>query len=1798
MNFGDSGDKEPGSGFGFGGWGSSWNTSNKWDLGGTDTTTADITDNSKDNQDASLDGGDGGIWSFGTNKKNKKKTTNKGFDFELGAVDEANEPKSTTAADVDDWGGFGKKDKKNKKKGASEDTSVDIDSAAVGIALDEPATNDSWNTWGTATSKKDKKKGKPIEAMPQAPPPPPAVPSDPAIDNSWGTFNAKKDKKGKRGAIEALTEEPAVVAVPEPEAEADGGWPSFETKKDKKKGKKNQVEEKPDQTSNAAGAEKDTESPEVDFGWDSFGTGKKDKKKTKKGAVEGFAEDSFATPVPEPEPVADLGWGFEAKKDKKKGKKGAFEEPAKEESLVTDLHETGSMMHAGWGAFPSNKDNKSKNKGFLDDFTAVADAGISQVSKPAPAIDDTLGSWGNATKKDKKAKKGLISEVRDDPIAAIEPVAAAEALTADDDLMNWLNHDKKKEKKNKKGATADTTKEEILPPPPPPPPVAPEPSMTDIWGSAKKDKKGKKGGTFDKINPDPVGVVPESIEEDWGGWGLSAKDKRKKEKEKEKERKEREEQEREEQEKEEKEAEEKAEKEEREQAEKEEKEKAEKLKVKEKPKPGKKTKTSAAAEASKMEDLMKDSVPDATPAVEEDIWANGWGSSKNSKKKGGKNTMPEIPPPVPTPPAQGLTPEPGPIPGLDDMGDGEWTSFAPAKPKGKKDLKTTSKIAKAEESKAAKKGVKDKADDSAAAEEFRMKEESAAKAAKNFWGGMGTTTTSKSKTAKDKDKNDDHSKGEHTLKDLGLDLDLDLDDPDNELIGIIDEPQPAKKPAKSKTDGKLSKTSSKDSKASDKASTTGTIGKTSDKKKKGEDSLLDDLLELGDEEAAGNGGDSISNLIDANEDKNQNHDAWNFWGSTKKPSGKKADEGRKEIAKAAVANQKASLKNEPEATSRSTTTVAADESASQPSKSSKTTMSTIKASNKTSSVLQRVKDLEKGKEGGKAKSTETQPPAFASETLSKTESPPKKSNTTNKLKPNSASAKKKNSPPLEAKSKFSQLNNDTVPGSFPAEGAEDDDDMADMIDFSPVDKTNKSKPAKAKKQELFMEEFNFDDPAAEVPPAPPTPPADPPPAKPAKKERARVVRDEGASSWGFWGAAPKKDAKKERKAKDDADVPAAKTKEKAPAPGLVRSKSTKTAKEKDKEVEKSSKSSGSDEKEKKSEPRPAKSRGSSFGGFFGPPPARAKTVRRPSTAASKPATSRRPSVDVAATGLPSPPVENAPEMNAKAAKLMGASPGKLDRKASVRGKQKTKGSHVKIPFEHFQQADALNTVAPDPYPIDEDDMVMIGGVDDPVIDFPPAPTTPKGAKKDKSSSSKTKPKKEVSSFQRPRRKATKLPIPPGNRKHRSIRAWTRADYPKQPIPVDDMPEDMPEDIVMVDPISPQDELDSPKEHLAFDERPRLQRANTSAKKSKGGGIFGGFGFGKTRRAPEVVERSKSSKGAVTDDEGLSRRKRTVAGGEDSAKRLRRDDRKVRRSDKPDRAAEGFVYPEGGGSADAEDAEAQARREERRAKRAAARDIDRREAEKAQEDARKAKAKDARDRRARKEEEAEAQRLEDKRARRAAREEMNVKLGGSRPRKSDRRKSYLDSPAAPADEDAERRARREARRTARTPDEKSKTKAADDYFDPRNGDGGGGGDPYLNGAGGNDHTSSWVKSQLSDPADPPPVEGTVIDPPPVLGETDPPAPAAAAAADEDEAARKARRKSSRRQSKYVDEDEDARRTRRKEREVRSSEGSRDDERPYYASSRRKSDYSGLRSYEARPSLAAGGKRGSWFKKMGL
>lgn len=451
--------------------------------------------------------------------------------------------------------------------------------------------------------------------------------------------------------------------------------------------------------------------------------------------------------------------------------------------------------------------------------------------------------------------------------------------------------------------------------------------------------------------------------------------------------------------------------------------------------------------------------------------------------------------------------------------------------------------------------------------------------------------------------------------------------------------------------------------------------------------------------------------------------------------------------------------------------------------------------------------------------------------------------------------------------------------------------------------------------------------------------------------------------------------------------------------------------------------------------------------------------------------------------------------------------------------------------------------------------------------------------------------------------------------------------------------DLADDMVMVDAGPSQDRIEKSngQDDLGFViEKPKpLQRASTSAKRP-GNKLMGLLnGFQKTRRMSETYERPRGK--TIMGDEGNTGRKRTVTSGNDAAKRIRRDDRRMRRSERPDVTVAGLVIDDHKPDDDVPPGldDSEARREERRLRRASkltpgkdARDAEdrrtrRRELDLAEQNAYRTVVSEAKDKKTRKEEELEASRQEERRARRAAakeektprdlgfdlpekrssrrerkpieKEDPNVE--SSRPHRSERRRSYMDKPLSPTSE-PEHRPHRTRRTTAERLSHRKST-AIGDYFDPRNGaaedpiptsplpppDPQ---EPYMHGA--NDPTSSWVKSQISEPPPPPPPEPAVLDPAPRLG--GPP--------DEDaeEEARRARRRE-RRQSKYRNDDgEDVdRRRRRKEREIRSSEGSGDGA----LKERRRSDYGGvaLKGIDSKGFGAGAGKRGSsWFKKIGL
>lgn len=1727
---------------------------------------------------------------------------------------------------------------------------------------------------------------------------------EPEAESIWGS-GSKKDnkKKAKKGVADESDKAVSPVLVfgnePEPGAEIEPSWGFGTAKKDNKKKPKKGVIDKPDEGNPVVSSLAKLE-PEPGHDW-SFGNANH-KKKTKKGTFDepDRTDDPIISPVVKPEPQTDFSWDYETNKDnKKQTKKGGFEEFGNEEDPVLGgFPNPEPDLSAGWGGFGVNTSKAKGKKGILEEAKQADDSNLIDIPEKASPVEKMADTWGIPTKKDKKSKRGQV-EVKEAPVRApgTMPNIETPAAFANDAWPDW-GGDKKKDKKGKKGTAGDVYKEEpsSMQSPPSPAGLEPPASSFDYLGGAKKEKekKGKKGKPVEpEFEPEPM--VDRTIDimsddaynegNDLGDWEFSAKDKTK-----------------------EKEMGNAMEweprvQEQNEMYEQAEREKVDKVKDKEKVKPGKKGKSTNSTLSK-----SKDSNTDPVPNFEADNWGS-WDSPKTDKKPiGKKDIFQAAPPPAPTPPAQGLTPEPTPSPitGLDDMGEADWgNSFAPMKSKGKKDGK---KPTKAEEPKSDKKATKDKAGELLAeppknktkndAKKGAAKEETPAKAARGIWGSMGFAATSKSKAIEEEKVEEEDYGDEDNYKDETNDL-IDFEMGADSMADLVDES--GTKGSKTKADGKLGKVISKESDKS---------GKSSEKKKKGNapnnsnnrnnfmtevpdvavkfnnwDNKFNNGNETGEAEAEGEGdGEGNGESEMPNKD-----DVWSFWGTSKKTSGltgKKTDEPKKEITKQSWTNPIASLNgfsNQPEPSffddqpePPKTTTATTN------TKTSKATTSTMKPSVK-STVAQRVKALEKErleKEKEKALVPISDPALDQFEPLAKLDSPPKKVSPFGKSKVTpagkGAASKKKDPspPPLEETVAEKQVYEEFVPGSFPAEGA--DDDITDVIPTPPVaKKTNKKTPNPKKEPKTNLMDFDIPAPSPTVPDVPevpeipdmpevpPTPPPEPVAPKPIKKERARV-RDEGISSWGFWGASPRKPVKKETKTKDDGDLPITTAKERAPATGLVRSKSTKTAKEK--ETEKvSAKSSGSD-KDKKAESRPAKSRGSSFGGFWGgPPPPRTRPVRKQSVAASKNA-SRRQSVDVEAMGLPSPPAELAPEMNSKAAKLMGTSGGKPARKE--RGPPKASGmqsSPVRTDFS--EDADRCHLVVPDPYAIDDDDMVMVGGLEYPIVSDP-SPNS-KGLRKDKNTNGKAK--KEVRPIPPPHPGFTRSKRSPPNKQVPD--EWSKADVLPMLNQVNPAPEPA-DDIVMVEagPSSDGAELPSLQEALAFAKPPSapapLQRSPTTAKKSDSK-LMGFFGLRKTRRASEMYERPRN-KEYIDDDVNL-RQKRTVGGVNDATKRVRRDDRKVRRSERPDVDADGFVTDAPLEREAAEDVET--KNEERRSKRASRsypvkeyRDIRSRddgdqraklqEADQGQDDVRRGKTRESRDRRSRREEQEAAIRKEERRTKRAAREERVMKdeplsrdidpssafegrskhrdrdllpENSSRPRKSDRHRSHVDTPKSP--DATERRPRRDERRSSRrTPGEKSsshrKSTAApvDDYFDPRNGAAGDipgsppfdpaprgsepvdsvpldpvpldPQEPYMH-SGANEHTSSWVKSQISEPPPPPPLEPSVLDPAPVLG----------GVGDEstvDEDARRAMRRQSKRKSRYTDGggggDGDGERRRRREsrREtVRSSEGSAEQERerPYR---RRKSDYGGgvpLRGYGPGGG-GMGGKRESWFQKI--
>ena len=1237
-------------------------------------------------------------------------------------------------------------------------------------------------------------------------------------------------------------------------------------------------------------------------------------------------------------------------------------------------------------------------------------------------------------------------------------------------------------------------------------------------------------------------------------------------------------------------------------------------------------------------------------AGQDDTWGT-WGST--DKKKGKKGMVSDDPPPpAPTPPAQGLTPEPGPteMPDLDDFGGDSWGGLGTAKTKTSvkkgtlsRTTTSTSKTSKSDETKAKSKDLKeDKVattspkDDKAGAKKDVVLEESAAKAVKSMWGNFGTTAsgTAKTKSAREKEEKarkeaEEEEKAKQKAEEAAAAA--------AEAAEAAKALENSKKSSKSKVGtGKLSRTTSKSSDKSD------------DKKKKvAEDPMLDILEEAAPKEEKGTSklkkaGTKVVEakvaepIVDDAKDDDYFGFNWAGGSSSKKTTGKKDAEAKKEITKQTPANQKNTLVSfayDPE-------DAMADEPPST-TKSSKT-MSAVgtkgKLTSGTSSVAARIKALEGGGGGGKEeerKKSKADPwltkdkdlPAPDPEPSPKEE---KKANPLSKSKSLTASsskaAKKKETPLPVAEEKKSK---DSVPGSFPG-GFGDDDELMNFDDFpaTPEKKSSTKKSKDDRKSSSKAKTPKIEDLVVEAPEPPklPTPPPEKD-KKPVKKERARVERTGTATSWGFWGAAPPKKATKDSsKAKDDSDVsPPPSTKKEKNQPPLSRSKSTRTPREKEreekKEIEKSSKSSGSDKdvKTKRPDSRTAKSaRGMSFSNFMmgGPPPSAmpAKVARRSSTAGtSSKASSRRQSID---RGLASPPPDDyQPELTDKAAKLMGMKTPKLDRKLSTRGKAKGRSNLFRKTAAERQPADTSSTAVPDPYPIDDDDMVMVNGLEDPMINGRTSTAKEKISTKDKS-------KQEVChKCNRPKRPSISTnQLGPGVIGETQADGFVPLEQTKSRKSKDISNDD---DVVMVEagPSGGEPLVTSGPDDMAFVDHPppALRRSNTTAKKA--GGLFGSFfgGAAKPRRNSDGGDRSQPK--SVYRDE----KERLLDEPEESLP-IRSKSKTKRRSTRPavHNDGEGFTTDAGGVTAAEADAEAEARRAERRAKRdakeAALREAEeadrlereerrrkRQEREKADLEAKKGKKRDL----ARKEQEAEEQRREEKRARRTTREvkspeEPEPSAEAEKKREERRRlRTQLEAEKAMKDgemngdgirddrrksraiDDDDRRRRHDDRRMSKVTKDKDRDKSSskrqstavmEEYYNTRNGAGGQPAPP--------DKISSWVHSQAEDPPDVPPLEATILD-----GEK----PRSLSPEGEKKPRRKDGRRSERDSRKDVKsmsggsaEDRDRERRRVKRRDTVATE-----EYDAYA------DGGPVKNYDGRPVLARepSSKRNSFFGKLG-
>ncbi|KAI9768361.1 MAG: hypothetical protein M1840_004970 [Geoglossum simile] len=1742
-------------------------------------------------------------WENTSSKKNKKGRRNTSTEKEDESVRVVSPPpsldKNPSVAADDDWSFGGKKDKKNKKKGVNETITLG-DEADQGVK-NKPVVADEldWDEWSTQKKDKKNRKGSVFEEKPiavveeqdsaEGPEPEPAEEADLP---KWEIKNKKK--KEKEGLPRVEENEP--ILMPELHSAAtEASWSALGTtssKKDKKTKRKNLLEDKEDPLLLGEKHEPDPEPAAIEESWGIWGsTSKKGKKGGMKGATEttdiALVEDKRQSIVePEPQTMDDNtfnAWGSSSSKKEKRNKKGEIFEDKKSapveeryRSVVEpESAATGDIGFSVWGSQSSKKDKKGKRGAVEEkkDPPALKEENTEALLSFEPENladkDNTWSALPTSTSK-KQGRKNSLLEARANPVAEIVPgtvVATsiiAEALTATAD-SNWETG--KKSKAGKKGKkTVELEPHSALVPAVPVISKGIEEAKVGGFGNdwswnTGKPKKGKRNDILD-IAPDDLSgdevIAPHAIDEpgagaaeDWDNWGGST---------------------------------------------------------------GKKNAKRAVVEV--VEDTPADTQPDdivepntEVTEVVEDSWTWGTGSKKD-KKKGKKGAPPPAPTPPPPPPVPTIPAAP------EVLMEDDWNYLTPAKAKGKKSAKKTVLRNVEEPPETGSKGLKT-GDDPLVVEEFKQelqilddpldkpKKEIAAKAAtKGGWGSSFGSTVTKT-TPKIK------------VRERELELDNEPEPAQEDVVEAQSKRSKSKLRNGSVPASVLSKVDSKK----------GNIGKTAEVEATGGEVVkLPELL-----------------TVDPEEGKEPENDVWSFWGASKKNIKMKAVD-----APSAFELDMPPIDPEPVAESEVTSPPPA------------------KATNKSKLT----------KNGSRAQRVEAvvpdpvpvpEPPKAAfplKRITTKSKGSSKKKEVVKEEAPSEANPDPEPDPASESIS---------LPGSFPSEVANDYDLV--MAEAPPA-ALGKRKIKKGKKiadieTSRGPEPEPESKPKAQPAPAPPPPPnpptAEPEPPKP--KQRARIIRDNNDVSWGFWGVPNKKETKPKEVAPMTEPSEELPQKVGGAAPVPARTKSAKKLMEI--EVERSPSKSSSSDKASRPETRPStsekpgKPRKLSFLDLLsGPPPSSKPKTPRRSNAANASSQRQPPLVE---PPLPTPPPEvvpAAPEMSAKAAKILGTVPQKeitLARRESKRRKDKPPGTSTDSFACPVKKSELIlmRAVVENTRPPTDDDMVIVNPiVTEQVIGVPP--------------------RKESSSREVWGSKGTRT---------REARAM-----PVEPISLET------DDMVLVDP--PDHLLDQTLDDTAVGEasrapEPRVQFSNgrvrrTSSTPKKPDKLLSIFGSFRSKKPSHELEYESQRRSKVYESEDGMKRQRQQSAPEDDDRRLRRDKREVRRSVRLDPEAEATVnLGPAMAVVDIEIEDREAKREERRRRRAAreaadreAREAERREAEEREArrreleqrelEARKVRAKEARERRLRENEEREArereerearerearrrarraereqavleertrkaaeeqeaQRQEERRARRAAKERerqatyATISVPGvedrpSKSRDSERRRSHADraAPRSPQEEE-ERRARNEERKARRASKEirssrRQSAPPATDYFDPRNGanvkyaSGG----PVYRGTQPQhqdrgwpvqphtaDHTSSWVDSQVMEPAPPPPPAPPVED---VVNShnayDDSPA--------SDGAGRERRR--SRRESKYAslapEEVERRRRkkeSRRAERDIafKSSDGSNPSD-PYRhkRSSRRESYHGyadGVKTFDGRSAGAQAQGKSSWWKAI--